>query len=96
MRPGRDSNPRVGVLQTPALPLGYQAVLGAGVEPARLAAIDLKSIASASSATSAWRRKRDSNPRIAVLQTAALPLRHCAIPPILLLLKQLFNARFGI
>lgn len=26
-----------------------------------------------------WRRERDSNPRIAVLQTAALPLRHRAV-----------------
>jgi hypothetical protein len=25
-----------------------------------------------------WRRERESNPRIAVLQTAALPLRHRA------------------
>ncbi len=26
LRPGRESNPRVGDLQSPALPLGYQAV----------------------------------------------------------------------
>jgi hypothetical protein len=26
-----------------------------------------------------WRRRQDSNLRIAVLQTAALPLRHCAM-----------------
>ncbi len=26
-----------------------------------------------------WRRRWESNPCIAVLQTAALPLRHCAI-----------------
>lgn len=28
MRSGRESNPRIGVLQTPALPLGYQTFIG--------------------------------------------------------------------
>lgn len=31
MRPGGESNPRIGVLQTPALPLGYQAIDSSGI-----------------------------------------------------------------
>src|SRR6185503_16183121 len=47
-----------------------------------LRAQDFKSCAYTSSATQAkflWRCRWESNPCIAVLQTAALPLRHCTI-----------------
>ena len=53
---------------------------GAGVEPARLAAADLKSAASANFATRAMRPRSESNRRIGVLQTPALPLGYAAVP----------------
>ena len=51
-------------------------MLGAGLEPARAFEVpqDFKSCASAYSAIPAWRRGAESNRRIQVLQTRALPL----------------------
>jgi hypothetical protein len=61
-----------------ALKLERVNVLEVGIEPTCLATANFKSAAYTSSATRALRPRRESNPRIEILQISELPLFYVA------------------